>query len=266
MHLPIVWCRAPHGTWFLGVSLKCYRYKQQHVLGASDGERWRATSLKTEPWDVVSHVLGWNRWASAAILVFSLRCCRVNGTNAYCCRGVGPAELLQVQTNPAKRLLLAQRAEEFSPQCDLSLNVYARGRIGWQGEYMRAVPSLDAGKWSCVLKQDLPQKLSEMRKGNCIRKLPLFSELKQFGNKSWRVCCDRVAVWETWCLQGRLIFCGNCLADGYFSLHGNVFGHWTHRLSVPGTWCLLLVGRNPSSSVGEVGRSLQSRSPCQWHQ
>lgn len=24
-----------------------------------------------------------------------------------------------------------------------------------------------------------------------------------------------------------LIFCGSCLVDGYFSLHGNVLEHWT---------------------------------------
>lgn len=33
--------------------------------------------------------------------------------------------------------------------------------------------------------------------------------------------------------EDSLFFCGNCLADGYFSLHGNVFGHWT-------TGCLFL--------------------------
>lgn len=50
-----------------------------------------------------------------------------------------------------------------------------------------------------------------------------------------------------------LIFCGSCLTDGYFSLHRNALDH---RWSFPEALCLLLVGRNPSSFIYEVGRSL----------
>ena len=81
-------------------------------------------------------------------------------SKCLCCLVVGPAELIWVKTNSAKRLLLIQRTEEFFPQCSLSLNVYSsmskEGELGVPAEtwkqcqhWTRASEAISSSKTPC---------------------------------------------------------------------------------------------------------------------